>query len=336
MNHEPAHHSTDGPVRVGVLGAARIIRDALVRPAPDVDGLEISSIAARDPNRARAAAEKYGIARTHASYEALLADPEIDAVYVPLPAALHARWAKAALDAGKHVLVEKPFTTNATEAEHLVTAAAISPTVVMEAYHSGHHPLTEELRKIIAKGEIGIVHTARAIFCVPVPPGKDIRWNLALGGGGLLDVGYYPVRLLRELFGEPIVTQARARARGGIDRSLEADLLFPQDIRGTIVSSIWSRRLFASKLEVTGTGGKMTVSFPYHPQMGAKITLRTPDRRWRETPDRTSTYVLQLRAFVDAVRHGAPIRTDAPAALRQMQVLDSIYRTAGMAPRGLG
>lgn len=285
---------------------------------PQVAGLEISAIAARDHERAQAAAAQYGITRTHAGYEALLADPEIDAVYVPLPAALHARWARAALDAGKHVLVEKPFTANATQTEDLVTAAERSQQVVMEAYHSGHHPLTERLRKIIASGEIGTVRTARATFCVPVPPGKNIRWNLALGGGALLDVGYYPVRLLRELFGEITVTQARAHERGGIDRAIEADLDLPGDIRGTVVSSIWSRRLFASKLEVTGARGRMSVSFPYHPQMGATITLRTPDGRRRERADRTSTYILQLRAFVDAVRHGAPVRTDAPAALRQM------------------
>ncbi|MFI2780042.1 Gfo/Idh/MocA family protein [Streptomyces sp. ALB3] len=335
MTHEPAQHSADAPLRLGVLGAARIIRDALVRPAPHVPGLEIAAIAARDHARAQAAATQHKILRTHTGYDALLADPEIDAVYVPLPVTLHEHWAKAALDAGKHVLVEKPFTANATQAEHLVAAAESSPTVLMEAYHSGHHPLTGQLRKILDSGEIGTVRSARAVFCVPVPPGKNIRWNLALGGGSLLDVGYYPVRLLRELFGEPTVTQARARQRGGIDRALEADLLFPHDIGATIVSSLWSRRLFASKLEVTGEHGQMSVSFPYHPQMGAKITLRTPDGRRREPVDRTSTYVLQLRAFVDAARNGAPIGTDAPAALLQMQALDAIYRAAGMSPRGL-
>ncbi|MBG0561552.1 Gfo/Idh/MocA family protein [Actinoplanes aureus] len=322
-------------IQIGVLGAARILRGALLAPAQRVDGVTVAAIAARDPARARTYAAKHRIPRVHDSYEALLADPAIDAVYIPSPAALHARWTMAALDAGKHVLVEKPFTANAAEAERVAAAIATSDRVVMEAYHTGHHPLTARLREILASGEIGTVRAARAIFLVPVPPGRNIRWNPALGGGGLLDVGYYPVRLLRDLFGEATVERAHALHRNGIDRYLEADLTFPGDVRGTVVSSLWSRHLFGSSLRVDGDRGRLTVSWPYLPQFGSRITVRAGGRAHRERADRTPTYVYQLRAFRDAVLGDGPILTDAAAAVSQMRALDDIYVACGLRPRCL-
>jgi predicted dehydrogenase len=134
------------PMRIGVLGAARIVKNALIDPARLVDGVEVEAIAARDHERARRYAARHGIRFAHPSYQELLADPVLDAVYIPLPAALHARWAVAAIEAGKHVLCEKPFTSNTAAAEEVAEAAAGSDCVVMEAYHSHHHPLQARLR----------------------------------------------------------------------------------------------------------------------------------------------------------------------------------------------
>ncbi|WP_328471950.1 Gfo/Idh/MocA family oxidoreductase [Actinoplanes sp. NBC_00393] len=321
--------------RIGILGAARIVRTALLAPARHVDGVAVAAVAARAPARARAYAAKHRIPQVHDSYQALLADPAIDAVYIPTPASLHARWTLAALEAGKHVLVEKPFTANAVEAERVAAAAAGSDRVVMEAYHTGHHPLTARLREILGRGEIGTVRAARAFFYVPIPPGRNIRWDPALAGGGLLDVGYYPVRLLRDLFGEPTVSRGRALQRSGVDRYLEADLVFPGDIRATVRSSLWSRRLLGAGLRVDGDRGRLSVSWPYHPQVGARITIRSDGRSRKERADRTSTYIYQLRAFRDAVQNGGPILTGAPAAVLQMRTLDAIYRACGLEPRCL-
>jgi predicted dehydrogenase len=323
------------PIQIGIIGAARIVRLALLAPARKVDGVTVTAVAARDPARARAYAAKHGIPRVHDSYEALLADPDIDAVYVPLPAALHARWTLAVISAGKHALVEKPFTANAIEAEQVAAAAAGYNRVVMEAYHTGHHPLTARLREMLASGAVGPVRSARAIFYVPLPPGRNIRWNLALGGGGLLDVGYYPVRLLRDLFGEATVARAQARQQNGIDRYMEADLVFPGGVRGTAASSLWSRHLFGSSLRIEGEKGRMTVTWPYHPHIASSIKVRTDGRTHQERADRTPTYTYQLRAFREAVLGHGPVGTDAVAAVPQMQTLDAIYRASTMQPRCL-
>jgi predicted dehydrogenase len=322
------------PVRIGVLGAARIVKGALIAPSRMVDDVEVTAVAARDPDRAAEYAARHGIPRVHRSYDELLADPSLDAVYVPLPAARHAEWTIAAIQAGKHVLCEKPFTSNTPSAERVAAVAAAAwDRVVMEAYHSHYHPFQRRMREIVDT-ELGAVTSARALFCVPIPPGRDIRWNLALGGGGLLDVGYYPVRLLRELFGDaPTVAAAHAKERGGIDRLLTATLAFDSGVRAEVVSSIWSRRLLVSRLEVTGEHGSLRVSWPYHPQMRCKAAIRTTAGKRIEIPNKRPTYAFQLEAFRNAVRNGSPVPTDAPAAVAQMHTLDAIYLAAGMSVR---
>src|SRR5829696_808835 len=145
----------DAQVRIGVLGAARIVDGALLKPSREIDGVAVTAIAARDRSRAADFARRHGLATVNESYEHLLEDPAIDAVYIPLPAALHAQWSIAAIAAGKHVLCEKPFTRNADDAGRVASAAAAGSVVVMEAYHSHYHPLTQQLKDIVASGEIG-------------------------------------------------------------------------------------------------------------------------------------------------------------------------------------
>jgi predicted dehydrogenase len=320
-------------LRIGVLGAARILRQALIAPARSVEGVVVHAIAARDADRARAVAERFHIPRVHESYEALLADDTLDAVYVPLPSALHARWSAAALDAGKHVLVEKPFTSSLDAAEALAAHAARHPELILaEAYHTGHHPIMSDLRTILDAGEIGKVRRACATFSIPIIGRSDIRWNYELGGGGLLDVGYYPLRFLRELFGPaPEVVSARARMRGDIDRFLEAELDF-DGIRGTVVSGILSARMGMS-VKIVGDAGRLRVSWPYQPQNGAHITISGASGRRRQAVDRTATYALQLAAFRDAIREGARNRMDAAAGVAQLRTLEAIQSRAGMRPR---
>jgi predicted dehydrogenase len=297
--------------------------------------VEVVALAARDPARAARYAERYGIPQVHRTYSDVLADRAVDAVYVPLPAALHARWTLAAVAAGKHVLCEKPFTANTVQAEEVLAATSSSRCVVMEAYHSHYHPALTRLAAILASGELGRIRTATAAFAVPLPPGGNIRYDLDLGGGSLLDVGYYPVRVLRELFGsEPEVAWARATARDGVDRRLDAGLLFDGGIRATVLSSLWSRRLIDSHLDVVGDAGRMRVISPFHPQLrAARIRVRGAAGVRTEHTVRRSTYDFQLEAFRDAVRGNRSVPTDAAAGLAQIRVLDAIYRTAGLDPR---
>jgi predicted dehydrogenase len=304
----------------------------VLRPAADVTGVDVVAVAARDPERGAAFAARHGLG-LHPTYERLLRDPGIDAVYVPLPASLHAEWTTAAVEAGKHVLCEKPFTANASAAARVLAVAAAAPVVVMEAYHSHYHPLRARLREIIDSGELGDIRAATATFDVPIPPGRNIRWDFALGGGGLLDVGYYPLRLLRELLGEVSVTRARAWARGNIDARMEADLEHSSGARSQMRCSIWSHRVFSARLDVVGTAGEMRVRSPYHPHQGGAIRVRGRDGRRVERLDRKSTYAFQLEAFRDAVRTGTPASTGPAEALAQQTAIDAIYRAAGLPVR---
>ncbi|WP_371741892.1 Gfo/Idh/MocA family protein [Herbiconiux sp. VKM Ac-2851] len=319
------------PLRIGVLGAARIVRDAIIRPSHRVSGVVAHAVAARDQSRAKTFASDHGIQVAHESYESLLRDPTVDAVYVPLPASLHAEWVVAAVEAGKDVICEKPFAGNAASASRVEGVAAQSDRVVMEAYHSHYHPLYGRLRDIIHDGEIGCVHSARSTFFVPIPPGKDIRWSFPLGGGSLLDIGYYPVRAPTELFGsDAAVSRAQARTRGPIDRRMDATLTFPAGITATVSSAMWSFPLFEMSLTIEGSDGSLRVTFPFHPQMGSRIRIRRRGRSRTEMPTRKSTYDFQLEAFRDAVKLRSPVETNASAATAHLELLDAIYQEAGL------
>lgn len=318
---------------IGVLGAARITRDALVRPASDLDGVAVAAIAARDPRRAAGAARAHRIALVHDSYESLLADENVAAVYNPLPNGLHGRWTTAAIEAGKHVLCEKPFTANADEARAVARAADDSGLIVMEAHHSSHHPQTKRAAELVRSGILGELVSAQASFIVPMPPSSDIRWNLTLAGGSLMDLGCYPLRWLRDVLDVvPTVTSARADDRDGIDASMDARL----DYAGTparVRAAMWSRRVLVIKAEVRGTMGVMKVRMPYMPQIKGRIRIDGPGLRVRERADPRTSYSFQLEAFRDAVVAGGLNVSDGDAAVETMQTIDDIYRAAGMEAR---
>src|SRR6478609_3068823 len=158
-----------GTVRIGILGAARSAPAAVIKPARNVSEAEIGAVAARDPSRADAFASKHGIPNVRASYEALVADPDIDAIYNPLPNGLHAEWTIAALEAGKHVLCEKPFTANTKEAQAVAAVATRSGRVVMEAFHYRYHPLAERMREIVESDELGAIRRVETALCFPLP-----------------------------------------------------------------------------------------------------------------------------------------------------------------------
>ena len=327
--------AADGTVSIGVLGAARITRSALVHPAADLAGVRIAAIAARDSHRAREYARKNGIPEVHTTYESLLEDPTIDAIYNPLPAALHGEWTKRAIAARKHVLCEKPFAANADEAASVADVAEKSGLVVMEAFHYRYHPLMLRLVELARSGEIGELTRVEAAFCTILPPGDDIRWSFPLGGGSTMDVGCYAIHLVRSVAGEePSVLAATAKvARGDIDRSLTAELLFPSGATGRVTSSMFSARGVDARAVVTGTKGSVAVLNPFVRALGSRFTVRTASGTRRETFPTRSTYSYQLEAFRDAVLTGAPILTGPADAVANMAVIDEAYRTAGMRVR---
>ncbi|QFG21305.1 Gfo/Idh/MocA family protein [Actinomadura sp. WMMB 499] len=320
-------------VTIGVLGAARTVKSALLDPAWEVGGVTVTAVAARAPERARAFADEHGIPRVLGSYDDVLNDPDISAVYVPTPAALHGRWTRRAIAAGKHVLCEKPFAANAGEAAEIAEVARADDLVVMEAFHSRHHPMWARMAAILRSGTIGPVRTARAAFTVPHPDPSDIRWQRELGGGALMDLGVYPVHLLRFLFGEPQVEEARARDVDGVDASMTAALAFPGAVTGEVVAGMREEDGYAAELEVTGAAGSLHVRMPYHPYLYGLMTTTTAAGTVTEEGDRRTSYAFQLEAFRDAVRDGRPVVTDAREATATMRVIDAIYRAAGMSPR---
>jgi predicted dehydrogenase len=320
---------------VGALGAARITPAALIRPARQVPEVVVTAVAAREPARAREFADRHGIPVVHPTYEALIADPQVDAIYNPLPNSLHAPWTLRAIAAGKHVLCEKPFTSNEAEAAEVAEAAAnAGGIVVMEAFHYRYHPLAR--RMLAAAGEIGELQHVEASLCFPLPRFSDIRYRFDLAGGATMDAGCYAINCIRMLGqGEPKVIGARARLHGpDVDRAMTADFRFPGGATGRIRASLWSAQPLRVSAKAIGERGELRVLNYLAPQAFSLLRMRTAEgRRWERVRG-DATYTYQLRAFAAAVLRGEPVITSAQDAVANMRVIDSVYRAAGLPPRG--
>jgi predicted dehydrogenase len=325
-------------VRIGILGAAKIAASALVKPARSVDEVEVTALAARDPQRARDYAAKHGIARTHGSYDELIADPEIDAIYNPLPNGLHAEWTLKAIAAGKHVLCEKPFTSNADEAQAVADAAADAGVVVTEAFHYRYHPLAERMRSIAHSGELGTIREIHTSMCFPLPKFSDIRYQYDLGGGAMMDAGCYALHAMRLLGpGDPEVVSATARLKSPkVDRAMSAEFRFPEGARGFLEASMWSKRVLGISAKVIGDRGQLKVFNFVAPHMFHRLSLTVDGRRTHERIAGEPTYTTQLRRFAAAVLRGEPTLTPAEDAVVTMRLIDRIYAAAGLPRRGEG
>ncbi|AQA05201.1 oxidoreductase [Mycobacterium sp. MS1601] len=322
-------------VRVGVLGAARTTPTALIKPARESSGIVVAAVAARDASRAAEFAARHGIPRVHNSYQALIEDPTIDAVYNPLPNGLHGKWSRAALEAGKHVLCEKPFTANATEAREVAAVASVSERVVMEAFHYRYHPLMLRMEQIVDSGELGTLRHVEASMCFPLPSFSDIRYNYELAGGAMMDAGCYAVHMVRTLGGSsPEVVSATAKLHDArVDRAMSAELGFAGGHTGRVRCSMWSSSLLRLTAKVVGDRGELKVLNPVTPQLFHRLSVRSADGRRVERFSRRSSYAYQLDAFGAAVATGAPVLTAPEDAIENMAVIDAIYRAAGLPTR---
>ncbi|MCG6566636.1 Gfo/Idh/MocA family protein [Tessaracoccus sp. ZS01] len=324
------------PVRFGIFGAAGITPQALITPAQANRDVELYAVAARDRGRAESFAAEHHIGHVHDSYEALLADPNVDAVYIPLPNSEHGKWTVAALDAGKHVLVEKPFASNADEAEEVARRAAGSDRVVMEGFHYRYHRLMAETLKLIADGAIGDLVEAEAHFDINLPDRSNIRYNQSLAGGATMDLGCYSLHFVRSVVGEePEVVSAEARPSDDprLDEALSAELRFPGGVTGRISSSLLEDEERQTCI-ITGTKGVIQVEGFVKPQDGNTLTL-TNDAGVTtvEVPTQPTSYAAQLAVFVDAVRNGTPVLTGPDDSVAMMRAIDAMYRAAGLEPR---
>ncbi len=323
------------PLRVGILGAARIAELAIVKPAR-VTGTRLVIVAARDRRRAEAFAAEHGVERATDSYAAVLADPEVEVVYNPLPNALHGPWNLAALEAGKHVLSEKPFASTAEEAAEVRAAAHVAGVTVVEGFHYLFHPVMQRLFALLDAGELGELRRVDALIAMPEPDDSDPRWSFDLAGGALMDLGCYGLHAHRALGrwagGEPELVDAQAQERPGapgVDESLEAHLRFPSGATGRVRCSMAHPR-FEMTLRVEGSFGEATVLDFVQPHKDDRLMVSTDRDVRTEHLGTRSSYIYQLEELITALRGGPPMPTGPDDAVATAQLIDQCYRAADL------
>jgi predicted dehydrogenase len=344
LEADPGAEMSDTPkIRWGILGCARITRRGLV-PGIRASGTGVlHALASRDPATARAWAAEFGIPQAHHSYEALLEDPDIEAVYIPLPNELHRPWVTAAADAGKHVLCEKPLALDALEARAMVQHCRDRGVLLMEAFMWRHQPRTLGLRRLIRDGAIGELRLIRSSFSFPIAAG-DWRLDPARGGGALWDVGCYGVNAARFFAGAEPAGQSSFAHIGptGVDLGLTALLKFPGGVLATVDCSF--EQPFHCACELVGTTGVIEVPDAYLPPAEGRPTARlrtigsacdsgaaSDDVRTLEF-EPTDQYAAMVDAFARSVAAGA-LEDPAEDGLAQMVALDRIQQMA-RPPRG--
>jgi len=326
------------PLRLGVLGAARISERAIVPPARET-GTRLVAVAARDRARAEEFAAAHDVERVLDSYADVIADPEVEAIYNPLANGLHGPWNLAAIEAGKHVLSEKPFASNAEEAAEVRDAAAKADVVVLEGFHYLFHPVTMRLHELIDSGELGDLQHVEATMIIPAPDDDDPRWSLPLAGGALMDLGCYALHAHRMLApwggGEPTLAAARGEERDGkpgVDEWIDADLEFPSGATGSARCNMAGEYLRMS-CRIVGSRGEATAANFVLPHQDDRIFVATPAGDRIEQLGTRLSYTYQLEAFIARLRDGEPLPIDADDAVTSMQLIDECYRAAGFEPR---
>jgi predicted dehydrogenase len=326
-----------------MLSTARISAAALLGAAASVPEVTVAAVAARDRSRAEAFARDNGIRAAYGGYDELLADPDIDAVYNPLPNSLHGPWTLRAIAAGKHVLCEKPFASNAAEAAHVAEAAAASGLVVMEAMHYRYHPLIRRLAAEVAA--LGPVRHIQCWTSFVIANEGDIRYDYVLGGGALMDGGCYAIDCLRLLGpGEPEVTGALADPvpasgrgvgpEGAVaDRAMAVRLAFADGATAWFESAFTLDGDFRADVHVSCARGQVWMRDFIRAHRGHLMATADGSVVADERGSGDTTYTWQLRAFAAAIAGGEPVPTSARHAVGTMRLIDDAYRAAGLLPR---
>jgi D-xylose 1-dehydrogenase (NADP+, D-xylono-1,5-lactone-forming) len=312
-------------IRWGILSTARITRKFLA----GIDGSEtgeVQAVASRDADRAAEFARRHGIPRAYGAYEQLLADPEIDAVYIALPNALHLEWSRRALEAGKHVLCEKPLGRHPAEVAAAFDVAERRGRLLMEAFMYRHHPQTERLLALVADGSIGRLRLVRGAFSFPLHDPSDIRLSRQLEGGALMDVGCYCVHAARQLGGVAEQVSAFQMIGGdGVDIVFVGGLRFPHTVLAQFDAGF--RLAARDELEVVGEEGTLSLPDPWH-CLSPGIDLRRDGAVERIEIPAANSYTLQADNFAAAVRGEAPPLLGRADAVDQARTIEALYRAA--------
>jgi predicted dehydrogenase len=312
-------------LRLGLLSTAHINLKILAG-ASGTDAVDVVAVASRDAERARAYAAEHGLERAHGSYEELLADPEVDAVYISLPNALHVEWSIKALEAGKHVLCEKPMTRRPEDAERAFDVAERTGRLLMEAFMWRHHPQTKQLAELVADGSIGELRLVRAAFTFPLTDLSNIRLSRELEGGSLMDVGCYCVSAARFLGGDPeSFGAAQTVGHSGVDVRFAGALRHSGGVLAHFDSALDLPPL--SRLEAIGSDGAITVSDPWHGR-NPGIEVRLGEMVERIAVDQADPYTCQFENFAAAVAGQAEPLLGRDDAVGQARALASLYAAA--------
>ena len=322
----------DRSFRWGILSAANIARRRFIPGVRAGREGQVVAVAARDGDRARAFAADLEIPRAYDTYDALLADPEIDGVYIGLPNSLHAEWTIRAAVAGKHILCEKPLSRHAADAERMVTACADAGVILMEAFMFRHHPRHARVRQLLAEGAIGEPAVARASFAFAMTPARrasgDVRVQPALDGGAFMDVGCYALNAVRYLFdAEPVEVTALQRIDPalGVDTVFAGVLRFPGDHLALIDGGFEAN---SQRYEISGFGGSIVVERAFQPETAPSlITITCGGEQQVEEVPGVDQYGCEADHFVQSVRAGR-LLPPAENGLAQARALEALYLSA--------
>ena len=330
---------TEQPLRIGILGAAGIAERAIVEPARELEGVRVIAIGARDPERARAAADRLDVSES-GDYDMVLNHPDVDLIYIPLPSTVQAEWAVRALRAGKHVLCEKPLSANGTTAAQIADAADAAGRRAFVGFHYRLHGFTGRLLEVLASDVLGRIRRVEFDYSIPhfvVQPG-NIRLDGDLGGGSFMDVGCYAVDLMRAAWGEPTVVSAEAVLYADdprVDMQTDAAMNLPGGVPAYVRSSFIGDDRGSMSLRVTGDAASLEATSVIVPQWGAVMRVTAGDRLLIEekAADGENSYARQLEHVVAVLRDGSRSPLDAALGVGTMRVVDDVYRAAGLQPR---
>lgn len=318
-------------IRWGILSTAKIGAVKVIPAMQEGKYSEITAISSRDLNEAKRVAASLEIPKAYGSYEELLSDPEIDAVYIPLPNHLHVEWAIKALEAGKHVLLEKPVGLSSKEAKQLIEASKRKPGLkIMEAFMYRHHPQWQKVKKLVEEGHIGKLKSIQTFFSYYNTDPKNIRHNPDFGGGGLMDIGCYCISLSRYIFG-----QEPKRVNGLV----EFDPIFKTDrmasgildfATGTSTFTCSTQIVPFQRVNIFGDKGGIEIEIPFNapPDKPTRLWLQTAEKSEEITFDICDQYTIQGDLFSKAILDDTEVPTPLEDALNNMLVIEAVFKSS--------
>ena len=320
-----ASHSETG-LKWGLLSTARINR-RLIPAIRSAGRAELVGVASRGLERAEAYAVEWGLPRAYGGYQALLDDPEVDAIYISLPNSLHGEWIVRTAEAGKHVLCEKPLAVSVAECDQILAAAESAGVVVAEAVMYLHHPLLQEARRLVEDGAVGRVTLVRGALSFFLDRPDDVRWKPELGGGSLWDVGSYPVSFIRWIVGEPDQVFGWQRlAESGVDETFAGLLRYESGALG--VFDCGFRTQWRSEAQVFGTEGTLTIIEPHTISTESRILLRRESEERALTVREIDVYQSEVDALTAAVLDGAPLPVSLNSSRANVATISALYESA--------